>query len=78
MNIESLKNKIRYVTNQQGIKTDVLIPLALWENILQAFNSEIIQDQDSKIQLIVDLKQSLLEAQEGKTFPLEELWEGFE
>jgi len=33
---------------------------------------------DSKAELIADLKQSLLEAKQEKTFPLEELWEGIE
>ncbi len=78
MNLDSFKNQIRYITNEQGIKTDVLIPLVMWNNILEALNLETSQDRDSKTELIADLKQSLLDAQEGKTFPLEELWEDIE
>ena len=78
MNLDSFKNKIRYITNEQGIKTDVLIPLVIWDNILEALNLETSQDTDSKTELIADLKQSLLDAQEGKTFPLEELWQDIE
>ncbi len=78
MNLDSFKNKIRYITNEQGIKTDIVIPLVMWDNILEALNLETSQDRDSKTELIADLKQSLLDAQEGKTFPLEELWEDIE
>ena len=78
MNLDSFKNKIRYITNEQGIKTDIVIPLVMWNNILEALNLETSQDRDSKTELIADLKQSLLDAQEGKTFPLEELWEDIE
>lgn len=78
MNIHSLKNEVRYLTNEEGEKTDVLIPLTMWENILQNINSDIIEDNDDKAQLIADLKQSLSDAKEGKTFPLAELWHGIE
>jgi hypothetical protein len=78
MNIDILKNKIRYLTNEEGKKTDVLIPLGMWENIIQILSQEITSDSDIKAQLITEFKQSLLDAQEGKTFPLEQLWEGIE
>ncbi|MGI0479866.1 hypothetical protein ACN4EE_03665 [Geminocystis sp. CENA526] len=78
MNIDTLKNKIRYLTNDEGKKTDVLIPLAMWENILQNLPLEIEENNDNKIQLIADFKQSLLDARDGKTYPLEELWENEE
>lgn len=75
MNIDILKDQIRYLTNDEGIKTDVLIPLAMWENILQNLPLEIEKDNDNKTQLIADFKQSLLDARDGKTYPLEQLWE---
>ncbi len=75
MNIDTLKNKIRYLTDEGGKKTDVLIPLAVWENILQTLKLETAETSDSKAELIADLKQSILDAQAGKTFPLAELWE---
>lgn len=78
MNIDILKNKVRYLTNEEGKKTDVLIPLGMWENIIQLLSQEITPDSDIKAQLITEFKQSLLDAQEGKTFPLEQLWEGIE
>ena len=78
MNIDTLKNQIRYLTNQEGKPTDVLIPLTIWENIIEKLNLLSTDENDSKAQLIADLKQSLLDARDGKTYPLEELWEDSE
>lgn len=78
MNIDTLKNQIRYLTNQEGKPTDVLIPLTIWESIIEKLNLEITEENDSKAQLIADFKQSLIDAKEGKTYPLEELWEGLD
>lgn len=75
MNIDTLKNQIRYLTNQEGKPTDVLIPLTIWENIIEKLNLLSTDEIDSKAQLIADLKQSLRDARDGKTYPLEELWE---
>lgn len=71
MNLSNLNQKIRYITNQEGIKTDVLIPVEIWQNILTYLFPEI---EDSKIEILADLKQSLLDGKVGKTFPIEELW----
>jgi len=77
INLEQIKQQIRYLTNQNGKTTDVLIPLETWETILEALTAEY-DSIDSKEEIIADLKQSLLEAKQGQTFPLEELWEGIE
>jgi len=77
MKLEHIKQQLRYLTNQEGKTTDVLIPLETWETILQALNTES-EPIDSKTELIADLKQSLMDAKQGKTYPLEELWEGIE
>jgi len=77
MNLEQIKQQVRYLTNQQGKTTDVLVPLETWNTILQALTEEN-DETDSKNELVADLKQSLLDAQKGNTFPLEELWEGIE
>ena len=70
INTENLKNKIRYLTNEQE-KTDVLIPFTIWQDIIE--NLEL--ENDSKAQIIADLKQSLIDVAEGNTLPIEELWE---
>lgn len=74
MIFKEIKDNIRYVTNEKGEKTDVLIPLELWRTIvLQLSKSEEIED--SREEILNDLKQSLLDGKIGKTFPLEELWQ---
>ena len=72
---ETLKNKIRYLTNEQGKKTDVLIPFTIWLDIVENLELENYLDDDSKAQIIADLKQSLIDVAEGNTLPIEELWE---
>jgi hypothetical protein len=44
------------------------------ENILHNLPLEIEENNDHKTQLIADFKQSLLDARDSKTYPLEELW----
>ncbi len=74
MTLKQIKDHIRYITNEKGEKTDVLIPLDLWETIIvQLFETEEIED--SREEILNDLKQSLLDGKKGKNFPLEELWQ---
>ena len=75
INSDIFKNKIRYLTNEEGQTTDVLIPLTLWEDILKNLDVEMNPLDESKTQLIADFKESLIDAKQGDTFPLEELWE---
>ncbi len=72
MNIQQIKDHIRYITNEKGEKTDVLIPLELWETIVVQL-SKTEEIEDSREEILNDLKQSLLDGKTGKTFPLEEL-----
>ncbi len=74
MNIQQIKDHIRYITNEKGEKTDVLIPLELWETIVVQL-SKTEEIEDSREEILNDLKQSLLDGKKGKTFPLEELWQ---
>jgi hypothetical protein len=76
MNIDALKQSIRYITNPQGEQTDVLVPLSLWDSILCALGQD--DAMDSKAELLADLRQSLLEAQSGQTLPIEALWDELE
>ncbi|GBF79233.1 hypothetical protein [Aphanothece sacrum] len=58
--------------------TYFLIFLDIWENILSLLPSEEEEIEDSKEEILADLKQSILDGKRGKTFPIEELWEGIE
>ncbi|NBD18221.1 MAG: hypothetical protein GVY04_19420 [Cyanobacteria bacterium] len=53
MNLEQIKQQIRYLTNQNGKTTDVLIPLETWETILEALTAEY-DLIDSKEEIIAD------------------------
>ena len=77
MNLNNLNQKIRYLTNQYGKTTDVLIPIEIWETLLSYLPRET-DLEDSKEEILADLKQSLLDGKAGKTFPLDELWQGIE
>ena len=74
MIFKEIKDNIRYVTNEKGEKTYVLIPLELWKTIVVQL-SESEEIEDSREEILNDLKQSLLDGKIGKTFPLEELWQ---
>ncbi len=71
---KQVKDHIRYITNEKGEKTDVLIPLELWKTIVVQL-SETEEIEDSREEILHDLKHSLLDGKIGKTFPLEELWQ---
>ncbi|MGK7881031.1 MAG: hypothetical protein AB4060_13155 [Crocosphaera sp.] len=34
MTLKQIKDHLRYITNEKGEKTDVLIPLELWKTII--------------------------------------------
>ncbi|MGK7878548.1 MAG: hypothetical protein AB4060_00360 [Crocosphaera sp.] len=74
MTFKEIKDNIRYVTNEKGEKTDVLIPLELWKTIVVKL-SEPEEIEDSREEILNDLKQSLLDGKNDRTFPLEELWQ---
>jgi hypothetical protein len=84
MPIANIENLIRYVTNAEGAEgkaTDVLVPLELWQQILHSLKIDNISglawidEQESKDQILADLKESLKLASTGQTFPVAQLWE---
>ena len=64
MIFKEIKDNIRYVTNEKGEKTDVLIPLELWKTIVVQL-SESEEIEDSREEILNDLKQSLLDGKIG-------------
>ena len=60
MIFKEIKDNIRYVTNEKGENTDVLIPLELWKTIVVQL-SESEEIEDSREEILNDLKQSLLD-----------------
>ncbi len=76
----ALNHQVRYITNEAGEATDVLIPLSLWEKMLsQLQDSEsglaALDEYEPHHNLLADLKASLQEAKLGQTLPVSELWD---
>jgi hypothetical protein len=61
---------VKYVTNAKGQTTDVLVPLAVWEALLE---SNALEDPSPE-EIAASLHRSLDDIQSGKTKPLAELW----
>jgi len=74
--------EIRYLTNAAGEKIDVIVPVSVWEKILDMIPPESgldpIDEQASTAQILADLKTSLRQAKQGQTFPVSELWDGID
>ncbi len=56
-----IENLIRYVTNTEGKTTDVLVPIELWQQIINSLNPDnssglaAIDEQEPKTQILADL-----------------------
>lgn len=79
----SLANQVRYVTNATGEPTDVLVPVALWEQMIQALRDSSsglawVDEHESNDQVLTDLQTSLRQAAAGQTLPVSQLWDGVE
>lgn len=73
---------IRYLTNDAGEKTDVLVPVSIWEKILGIVQAdsglEPIDELEPNQQILADIKTALLEIKRGETLPVSELWDGID
>jgi len=79
----SFENQVRYVTNAAGEATDVLVPLALWEQVITALKDPAsglawIDELEPKAQILADLQESLRHATPEQTYPVSQLWDGIE
>jgi len=76
-----IENQVRYVTNVDGKTTDVLVPLELWQQLINSINSDHvsglawIDEQEPKAQILADLQESIAQVAAGQTFPVSELWD---
>ncbi|MDJ0707130.1 MAG: hypothetical protein QNJ46_27965 [Leptolyngbyaceae cyanobacterium MO_188.B28] len=76
MSITQIESSIRYVTNADGEKTDVLVPVELWDKLLEILrmNSGLdpIDEQEPNLKILADLQTAVQQAQAGNTYPVEE------
>jgi len=81
MTIAQIENLIRYVINVEGKTTDVLVPLEIWQQLINALTTDnisglvLIDEQEPKEQILADLQESVRLAAAGQTFPMSQLWE---
>ena len=76
----SLESQVRYVTNAAGAPTDVLVPLALWEQLISALQDRAsglawVDEHEPTAHILADLQASLQEAAAGQTLPVSQLWD---
>ncbi|WP_199248604.1 hypothetical protein [[Phormidium] sp. ETS-05] len=85
MNISELQTLVKYISNAQGEKTEVIIPIAVWNSLLQKI-TEIelystpsglnpVDENEPKTQILADLQESIRAAKAGETYPISQLWE---
>ncbi|WP_416672460.1 hypothetical protein [Egbenema bharatensis] len=79
----SIENRVRYVTNAAGETTDVLIPLDLWQQLINALQDPAsglawVDEHEPNAQILADLQASLKQAAAGQTFPVSQLWDDIE
>jgi hypothetical protein len=81
MAIEQIENLIRYVTNAEGKTTDVIVPVEIWQQLINSVDVDSdsglawVDEQEPKAQILADLQESLRQAATGQTFPVSQLWQ---
>lgn len=83
MTIGNIQASVKYVTNAAGEKTDVLVPVEIWEKLMEALQSQPsgldpIDENEPNAQILADLQESIRQGKAGETFPLSELWDGID
>ena len=79
MNLSQIQNRIKYVTNAAGEKTEAIVPVDIWETLiklLQAIESGLdpIDENEPKAAILADLQESIQQARTGQTYPISQLW----
>lgn len=65
---------VKYVTNADGQTTDVLVPIDLWEALLDACDLENPEPEA----IAASLHRALEDVHAGKTKPLAEVWDSLD
>ena len=83
-NTSRIDTTIRYITNAQGEKTEVIIPIELWNCLMQSIDLDEIystfsglspvDEDEPKSQILADLQASIRAARSGEVYPVSQLW----
>ena len=66
--------------NAEGIPTEVLVPMEIWEQMLKSLSIlesglDARDEGEPKENILADLQESVRLAKAGETFPISQLWE---
>ena len=83
MDISQIERQLKYVTNSAGDKTEVIVPVALWNAVLGLLPKlesglDPSDEFESKQDILSDLKDALRETQQGISYPVADLWDGID
>jgi hypothetical protein len=70
MTVTEAQALIKYVTNAEGHTTDVLVPLSVWEALLE---SSTLEDPEPEM-IAASIDRGLRDLKAGRTRPVAELW----
>ncbi|MBW4692817.1 MAG: hypothetical protein KME27_13760 [Lyngbya sp. HA4199-MV5] len=80
MSGKDIQQLVQYVTDSQGTQTGVVVPIALWEKILEALDREeeglsSIDEDEPKGRILADLEDAVRSARSGMVYSLDQLWD---
>ena len=85
MNISQIESIVKYITNAEGEKTEAIIPIELWLNLLKNIPSmsdesidsglDSVDENEPKSQIIADLQTSIRAGKAGEVYPVSQLWD---
>jgi inorganic pyrophosphatase len=80
MMIAQIEKLIRYITNAEGEATDVIVPLEIWQELINFSSTDKISglawidEQEPKEKILADLQESIKLGEIGQTFSVSQLW----
>jgi hypothetical protein len=80
MTLTELQKLVNYVTDADGETTAVLVPSAVWAEVLASWpvmesGLHPIDENEPKAQILADLTEAVRSTKAGETFPVSELWD---
>jgi hypothetical protein len=85
MNVSQIESIVKYITNAQGEKTEAIIPIDLWHNLLKTLPSmgdestesglDPVDEHEPKSQILADLQASIRAVKAGEVYPVSQLWD---
>lgn len=86
-----MESQIEYITNSQGEKTKVVIPIDLWQNLLEKLLARVVDDREPtesglhplddnepRTKILADLQEAIQAVKAGETYPVSQLWDGWD